>query len=233
MPRRPPSHKTKPKVCYLCGTTAQMTREHVIPKSVFLKPYPLNLITLPGCQTCNASYSRDDELFRDFVAGHAFKAGSHTKPLWDAAVRGMKRTPARYADAMSRIGILDIPKVDGTLGRRMAFPADRIGRVVHRMVRGLYEHHTGSPLPPNTNFVFENPVIQSTDFFDLMPYEGRIGVEFLGNQVAYAWGVAADAPKASMWYFNFHDELFILVITDDPEMSAIAPAAAGENPLTL
>jgi hypothetical protein len=48
----------------LCGSQQKLTREHVPPKGLFLKPLPSNLVTVPCCFQCNNSYSKDDEYFR-------------------------------------------------------------------------------------------------------------------------------------------------------------------------
>lgn len=52
-------NRNKSSSCLYCGANAN-SREHVPPISVFKKPYPQNLITVPACQCCNNSYSQDE-----------------------------------------------------------------------------------------------------------------------------------------------------------------------------
>lgn len=50
----------KEKLCIFCGETAD-SREHVFAKCFFNKPYPNNMMTVPTCQTCNQSFSIDEQ----------------------------------------------------------------------------------------------------------------------------------------------------------------------------
>ena len=54
------------KVCIYCGSTENLTDEHIPPKNIFPKPRPNNiqLVTVPACKECNRGYSKDDEYFR-------------------------------------------------------------------------------------------------------------------------------------------------------------------------
>ncbi len=47
--------------CYLCGSTADLTNDHVPPKSFFQPARAKNLITVRCCKKCNHAYSLDDE----------------------------------------------------------------------------------------------------------------------------------------------------------------------------
>ena len=50
--------------CIYCGTTEQLTADHVPPKNIFPEPRTSDLITVPACERCNKSYELDDEYFR-------------------------------------------------------------------------------------------------------------------------------------------------------------------------
>src|SRR5260221_7991451 len=62
------SHMDK---CYLCGSTKNLTRDHVPPEGFFPPPKPTNLITLPCCEDCHRPLSLQDEAFRLWVASVA------------------------------------------------------------------------------------------------------------------------------------------------------------------
>lgn len=47
-------------MCIYCGDTAT-TRDHVPPKALLVQPFPLNLRTVPACQSCNVSWSLDEQ----------------------------------------------------------------------------------------------------------------------------------------------------------------------------
>ena len=57
-------NKSKKGICVYCGTYSRITKDHIPPKNLFGQPRPSNLITVPCCDTCNISFSKDDEYFR-------------------------------------------------------------------------------------------------------------------------------------------------------------------------
>ena len=50
--------------CVYCGKIRTITDDHIPPSSIFAKPKPNNLITVPSCHYCNQGSSKDDEYFR-------------------------------------------------------------------------------------------------------------------------------------------------------------------------
>src|ERR1022692_4959843 len=52
------------KSCAYCGTTDDLTQDHVPPRNLFPKPRPSNLITVLACRKCNGGAAKDDEYFR-------------------------------------------------------------------------------------------------------------------------------------------------------------------------
>ncbi len=42
------------EICTYCGTTGSLTRDHLPARSLFKKPRPSSLITVPSCLPCNA-----------------------------------------------------------------------------------------------------------------------------------------------------------------------------------
>jgi len=57
--------------CVYCGATAN-TRDHVPPKALLEEPRPINLRTVPACDSCNAGWSLDEEYMAVVLAqvGH-------------------------------------------------------------------------------------------------------------------------------------------------------------------
>ena len=53
----------KGKSCVYCSIRPATTRDHVIPKCLFLHPYPdnIHLVVAPACAYCNGAKSKDDE----------------------------------------------------------------------------------------------------------------------------------------------------------------------------
>lgn len=69
-----------PKECIYCGATEKLTKDHIPPKNLFAKPRPTNLITVPCCQTCNESFSQDDE-YLQMIMHTRLETGGHPELL--------------------------------------------------------------------------------------------------------------------------------------------------------
>jgi len=87
--------------CAYCSETADLTRDHIPPKSLFRKPLPDDLITVPCCLTCNNGRSKDDEYFRLALSLRYDVDRSHAK---DAAELRIPMKSATHSDG-SRPGI--------------------------------------------------------------------------------------------------------------------------------
>jgi hypothetical protein len=60
-------HKGLDQFCLYCGRPAD-SREHVPPKTLLEKPWPINLRTVPACAPCNQSWSLDEEYLAVVIA---------------------------------------------------------------------------------------------------------------------------------------------------------------------
>jgi len=51
-------------ICVYCVEKEANTKDHVIPKQLYPKPWPNDFITVPACKECNYSFRKDEEYFR-------------------------------------------------------------------------------------------------------------------------------------------------------------------------
>jgi hypothetical protein len=56
------------KTCVYCAAAEGRSADHIPPKAIFAKPRPLDLITVPACTNCNASFKPNDEYFAAMLA---------------------------------------------------------------------------------------------------------------------------------------------------------------------
>src|SRR3989304_6859574 len=88
--------KKKPRrgTCALCGKEADLTRDHIPPRGIFLAPRPKNTITILSCNSCNQGTNLDEEYFRFWVTCGA-SPDSRLWRLWEEKVLGssFKRSP--------------------------------------------------------------------------------------------------------------------------------------------
>jgi hypothetical protein len=59
--------KVKLGECTYCGNVTVVTRDHVVPRALFVPPYPSHLIVVPACRPCNEAKSRNEDYLRDFL----------------------------------------------------------------------------------------------------------------------------------------------------------------------
>lgn len=138
--------------CTYCGEVALVTRDHIPPESLFPKPRPSNLVTAPSCRKCNNGASMDDEYFRLTLSIRDSAKRPLSKSVADTALRGLQRDQhARFRGKfLQGVREVDIETPDGVyVGRGGVYDVDleRLGKVVTRIIRGLYHHHYKKPLP--------------------------------------------------------------------------------------
>lgn len=134
--------------CTYCGEAALVTRDHIPPVSLFPKPRPSNLVTVPSCRKCNSGASMDDEYFRlNLSIRHSAKRPL-SKSIADAALRGLGRDQhTRFRKTFFQgVREVDIKTLDGIyIERSGAYDVDlaRLDKVAMRIVRGPYFHCLG------------------------------------------------------------------------------------------
>lgn len=147
---------SKPKKigqCAYCSEIHPITDDHIPPKNLFPKPRASNLITVPCCEACRAGWSKDDEYFRVAILSSARVAEEElSQGAIDSLCRSLGRIEQRgfAKNIMSSIEEINIFAKSGIyLGKETAFnfDANRIDRVTQRILRGLFFHEKGYPLP--------------------------------------------------------------------------------------
>lgn len=141
----------RPTACVYCGAAGPLTRDHIPPRSLFPRPRPSNLITVPCCQHCNAAASGQDEYFRVALALHG-NALDHPglQGLRPEVIRALSKPEKQgFATEIARRTTLKtIRTEDGQEFQAFQHHVDqfRIGPVVERITIGLYYHHFQQPL---------------------------------------------------------------------------------------
>ena len=139
--------------CVYCGKVRDLTCEHVLPRCLFVQPYPVNLITVPGCDDCNGKTSADDDFLRDFFAVDIHSSNSPVaKKLFAGKVwRSLSRNSSHLLrDMVPRLRIEALYTNAGIyLGDfpQASFDGDRLRRALAMIVRGLYFDARRTRLP--------------------------------------------------------------------------------------
>jgi hypothetical protein len=219
--------KTRPgeRSCVYCGSTKQLTREHVFPKNLFPPPRPKDLITVPACESCNKSYDQDDEYFRAYVVTPAFE-NTIGRKMWDEKVFGstLKRSPKLKKTLVDSLRKVEIKSTGGIyLGDRRAigFNKARIDRIIEKSIRGLYRHHFAHRLRSKSSFaIFFNPKLENLEA--LVGIVGQFGPPMRigdGKVVQYRFEYVHQSPEHSIWWLMFYGttHVVVLVNAEQPE----------------
>lgn len=218
--------KTKIGTCALCGNEAELTREHIPPKGIFLKPRPKNTITVFSCEKCNQDTKLDDEYFRFWVTAGAHP-NSKLSEVWKNKVVGssFKRRPGllrKIQDdhkrllehhAKNPLRTYDDEVVsDELLSRCYMVNAERINRVACKIVKGLYFHHFNKPLPNNVALtVSDAPIHLDILIKIIIARKGMVGGE--EGEFIYWFKFDDRKPFFSHWVLFFYLQNYLRVET--------------------
>lgn len=203
------------QLCYICTKPicpGDGDADHVVPEGLFNPEDRQDLIKLPTHKGCNQSFSKDDEYFRLCMTG-ATSHDAKAKKLWRGPVmRGFHRPESQRfkASVLANVVSVDIrseTSLHRGTGQAMLQDAERIRRVVNKIVRGLYVHRTGKILPADW------PV--SSDLMDrakLQPFVKLFSIRFfsIGNRT-FLYGsmhLEEDLREALFWLVFYNSTHF-------------------------
>ena len=194
------------QLCAICGLKAATTSDHLPPKSIFPKPRPSNLITVPSCADCNNSASELDENFRLYLALHVGDLEDKlTAAYFYEALRTYKHNKKLQREILGIVELVDLKTPSGInlgLGMKVLWNSKSHDAVIERIVRGLYFHHFGEVLPSIAN-VSPKWFNQPDEVF-LEKLEGLKKNVIGDNQFVYSYGRENEHPSFSVWYFEFY-----------------------------
>lgn len=209
------------KKCYLCGSKLADTRDHLFPSSLFNKPLPTNLRTLPACSECNNALSSDEEQFRVFLASGMAYENEPGFRIWNERIRpDLKGRRPRLKPLISsyirRAQVLS--KSGALLGHTLVLEMDReiINRVLRKIAKGLYYLDTGAILPENVQILVDYANGKPERFIS-PPFDEAIkGAKkvTLGNGVVTYWrNTIKDDPTNSITWLKFYEDKLFMICT--------------------
>ncbi len=187
-----------PRICTICAQREATTRDHIPPKSIFPRPLPVDLITVPSCDTCNNEASVHDEQFKVFISFGIIEPNELTERTL-RTIENNNRLLIKLQEECRELGLVD-PEGNVEMVRVVNWDPEAHDQVIERIVRGLYFHHSGRPIPSDhevkVQFLRDVPQqIQNEARFQ----EGSIGDE----QFKYKY-IIDPQTGLSTWVFNFY-----------------------------
>lgn len=194
------------KICAICGNNEATTLDHLPPKSIFPKPRPDDLITVPSCIECNNSASDLDEAFRLYLALHVGDLDDEiTSAYFHEALRTYKHNKKLQREILSSAEPMDFTTPSGIYmgqGMKVLWNSTAHDAVIERIVRGLYFYHFDEVLPSDARISpkwFNRP---DEEFLETL---SGLKKNIVGNnQFVYLYGRDEENPAASIWHFEFY-----------------------------
>jgi hypothetical protein len=219
---------TAPKPCVYCQINQATTRDHVVPRNLFLSPLPLNMVTVPACQSCNFEKSKNDDYLRDMLivdihcsehsVAKALIAGKMKR-----AMQKNRSTIARTIVKQGRLAPMYTPS-GIYLGDFPSFSLDgeRINETFKTIARGLYYKLRNQRFPDGYSFeVLRIDPWYAQHLFDSMKAKGANGPYALGQVFACLFMCAAEDPGITWWLMQFYGGMVITVATEPTAFSNV------------
>lgn len=215
------------KKCVYCGSEQKLTSDHIPPKSIFPKPRPRNLVTVPCCKSCNSNYSKDDTYFRDMIClRQEIGNNPYVQKLLPLVVRSITRKESQryFGYIYSRMAEKDVFTTTGLwVGKQPTVVVDmiRISRVIERITKGLFYYEIGSilDLPYGVD-------VMTLEYLNTLNYEQsrlfikvflvpilEVNFQDVGSGIFKYRFRKSDNPNCTIWQFVFYDKVPIYSIT--------------------
>ncbi|MBI2601286.1 hypothetical protein HYW42_05030 [Candidatus Daviesbacteria bacterium] len=203
-----------PKTCYLCGSSENLTKDHIPPKNLFTQPLPGNLITVDCCKDCNQKHALDDEAFRVFTSSviNRSKAGEW---IWNHKVMNSSfvRSPKLKENVKNSL----VPLRDsntGILYHGITLHESRVKPYLIKITKGLIRHFHPEADYSKSQFrvIMINPTQEIIDkTLVKFVYDER------GDGIFRFWRAFYTTGQAeSVWVYVFYDGLMFILTSPQP-----------------
>lgn len=194
--------------CVYCGVICEPTRDHVPPKCLFPKPRPQNLISVPSCESCNRLAGQTtDEMFKAAISLQANPDDDETRNGFvksgHSTLQKNRRLMREFFSASDEVWVKD---EQNELRKTRAFlwKAENHDSVIERITKGLFYSVTKQSLHA-LNCSVEVYFYGRGDI-EITSIARSLNRHVIGdNQFVYAYGVAQEDPRYSIWLYEFYE----------------------------
>ncbi|MBX7045797.1 MAG: HNH endonuclease [Ignavibacteria bacterium] len=212
----------------------EITRDHIPPKCLIVKPYPNDLITVPSCSKCNMGFSKLDEYFKTISS---FEHNIVEQKLFDdvvqSSMRNMKRRTIFTRDFINNIKIEDTYTPAGIyLGKYPTYYIEykKVFPFIERVVKGLLYNHKKILVNANIkfsiidylNFKKYDSIIQEV-FSNIINSHSSFKFQVKANQtIKYKYKFYSNDFIHSTWTIVFFNVIpFGVLVTDESYIDKI------------
>lgn len=193
-------------ICVFCNKRPAVTKDHIPPKGIFLKPRPSNLIRVPACEECNTGSSDLDERFMVYLALHVGGSGVQAEEFFrKGALKILNQNRKLRKEILSKMKPVYLQSRDGIIygpGYKVVWDSKAHSAVVEKIIRGLYYHHFNEILGESADIKvhwYRRLTLEMAE----MSKEWDVR-NFGKGEVVYRYRRAIDGPLHSVWIFQFY-----------------------------
>jgi hypothetical protein len=206
--------------CAYCGKHCKITSDHVIPKALFPRPLPTQMVTVSACHDCNSKKSKHDDFLRDLLTTDI--AGNQS-PIANSIFRDKVLSSHRQRKSLlSRIALNEAKRVQIISKSNLyygdcyavTFDLARAVEMFSFIVRGLNYKLRGVVLPSDCEFKVNRLVDKDINKWrDFFLQNGR-NIFVVQEGIFWCEYQYADFDETpTFWMLTFYDRIFYRVIT--------------------
>lgn len=191
-------------ICVICGIRPVTSRDHIPPRSIFPKPPPGDLITVPACDNCNNMSSGLDEEFKVAIGIQAGHGEEGERLFFDQTRKTIAHNQRLKKELARSMRWVELQSLEGLfVGTAMAvlLNSQSYDTVINRIIRGLHWHHTGDILGDRVDIKVRWHRNLSRKIYE-MTTNWSTGIVGKG-QFIYKYFVCDEIPMASIWVLQF------------------------------
>ena len=204
--------------CALCTEADATTRDHIPGKQFFPGTPPVDLITVPCCQTCNGRLKPHEDYVRMLFSVGPASETEHGFAVWRNTTQpGLDKDKGLTRVLAKNIEPVDLKTPAGIyLGTKPGIRVnwDRVFLVIEKCVRGLYYYETGEILHKDAEIVRGGIFEHNQDYLSSVLAQTNPGKWKAPNVFQYKWNRYPDTPKGTLWAMMFYNTHSFVAITD-------------------
>ena len=208
--------------CVYCGSTSDLTWDHIPPKNLFNKPRP-QLITVRACRNCNSGFRLDDDYFWLTLASR--KETENNDEATRASFRAIKNLArpeaagfrASFIAAVQPVSVRTAAGlyVGDTLAYDVSFP--RLNRIAARITRGLFAFERGVTLQSGYSATARalEGFTHTADgsLRQLVGFAAGVPRKEIGRTFGYRFRPLPDDPNSSVTLFDIYETSAFIGLT--------------------
>lgn len=214
-----PTKLTQRPHCYICGSTSDLTDDHVPPKSFFPINQRQNLFSADCCEDCHRRLSMDDEVARLWLSSAA-SASPTGKWIWRNEVFPSLQEKPKLLENVRKFltrskrqtpqGVMDANLINFPQARMIPF----IRRITKALLYKFYPDYNYFSDHFNVVYQFETAT-NVAKVRGLIPYLTGMS---RGIGVFRVWhGIPAEKPMGGLWIFLFYEAVCFICIHSKAE----------------